>query len=160
MILSTNANLWAIAGMVYALAGACLLCNSLFLTPAPERASAPGDAFARRKLYEQWLDSRVGGALVVVGFFLQATGSLGSNSLNVPAAFVLLGLALGAVYYAMMKGLMVENLLEKAEPQRTERPLALVYRAECPEPGPAVSADPVFEQKAPSSASTSEHKHG
>jgi hypothetical protein len=147
MILSTNANLWAIAGTVYALAGASLLCNSLFLTPAPDGSGASGDAFTRRRLYEQWLDARVGAALVVIGFFLQATGSLGSGTLKVPAAFVLLGLALGAVYYALMKGLLIENLLEAAEPQRSDRPLAIVHRSEVAEVAPAAPIAPPSQQE-------------
>jgi hypothetical protein len=136
MILSTNANLWAIAGTVYALAGAALLCNAAFLSPAPQ-AGGQDDLFSRRRLYEQWLDCRIGAVLVVIGFFMQATGSLGTASLKAPAAFVLLGLCLASAYYAMMKGLMVETLMGPAEPQRQDRPLSLVH------PAPVVSPAPV-----------------
>jgi hypothetical protein len=136
MILSTNANLWVVAGIVYALAGAALLCNSVFLSPAPGRSAGASDAAARRRLTEQWLDARIGAVLVVAGFFLQATGALGSETLRVPAAFVLLGLALGAVYYGLMKSLLVENLMDAVEPQKSDRALSLVASS-TPDPGPA-----------------------
>jgi hypothetical protein len=139
MILTTSANLWAVAGTVYALAGASLLCNALFLTPAPGGSGGPADVFTRRRVCAQWLDSRVGAALLVIGFFLQATGSLGTDALRVPAAFVLLGLALGAVYYALMKDLLVDNLVEAAEPQRSDRTLAIVH--------PAAAIEPPAQQK-------------
>jgi len=64
-----------------------------------------------RRLSAQWLDSRVGAALLVVGFFLQVTGTLGTATLNTPAVFVLLGLALFAGYYALSKDLLVDELL-------------------------------------------------
>lgn len=112
MILSTNANLWTVAGMVYALAGAALLCHSVFLSPAPHSATTAEDKFSRRRLYEQWLDLRIGAVLILIGFFLQATGSLGTETLKVPAAFVLLGLAFAAAYYGLMKDLVVETLMD------------------------------------------------
>jgi hypothetical protein len=64
-----------------------------------------------RRLIEQWLDARIGAAVLVVGFFLQATGALGTATLNKPAIFVLLGLALAAALYAMIKDLVVEDLI-------------------------------------------------
>jgi drug/metabolite transporter (DMT)-like permease len=125
MILSTNGNLWAIAGVIYALAGATLICNALFLTPTPGKSTA-ADSFALRRQYEQWLDYRVGAVLIAVGFFLQVTGAFGSETLRVPAAFVLLGLALAAAYYALMKGLFVERLMATDDKVPHEKPLALV----------------------------------
>jgi hypothetical protein len=125
MILSTNGNLWAIAGVIYALAGAVLICNALFLTPTPGNTST-ADGFALRRQYEQWLDYRVGAALIAIGFFLQATGAFGSETLRVPAAFVLLGLCLAAAYYGFMKGPFVENLILADEKLSSDKPLALV----------------------------------
>ena len=116
MMVASNLNLWAVAGSVYALAGASLFCNATFLSPAPTRLSASSgqigvESSALRRLGAQWLDARVGAALLVVGFFLQTTGAIGTTTLNIPAVFVLLGLALFAGYYAMSKDLMVESLL-------------------------------------------------
>lgn len=125
MIFSTNANLWAIAGVVYALAGASLLCNSVFLTPAPDRAVGD-DAFSRRRRYEQWLDARIGAVLIVIGFFLQATGGLGTETLKTPAVFVLLALGLAATYYGLVKESVIEDLIAVDERPRQEKPLALV----------------------------------
>jgi hypothetical protein len=137
MILSTNANLWAIAGMVYALAGSALLCNAVFLSPTPGQSGAVDGSQERRRQCEQWLDTRIGAVLIVIGFFLQATGALGTETLRTPAVFVLLGLCLAAAYYAMMKGLLVENLMAADERPRKDKPLALV-RPVAPQPPPPV----------------------
>jgi hypothetical protein len=113
MIWASNANLWPVAGIVYTLAGAALLCHAVFLAPPPSRAgAAPPDANTLRRLNEQWLDTRIGAALLVVGFFLQVTGALGTPTMNGPAAFVLLGLAFAAVLYGLMKSSLIEELLE------------------------------------------------
>jgi hypothetical protein len=111
MSFASNSNLWAVAGMVYALAGAALLCNAVFLNPAPARAMRGSEIDNLRRLSAQWLDSRIGAALLVTGFFLQATGALGTATLNTPAVFVLLGLAFAISLYAMVKDLVVEDLL-------------------------------------------------
>lgn len=109
--MTTTTNLWAIAGLVYALAGSALLCNAVFFNPAPSGISTSSQSHAMRRLGEQWLDMRIGSVLLVAGFFLQATGALGTNTLNKPAIFVLLGLAFGAALYAMVKDLVVEGLI-------------------------------------------------
>jgi hypothetical protein len=138
MILSTSANLWAVAGMVYALAGAALLCIAAGSAPAAAQSVAADDPYARRRLCEQWLDMRIGTLLLAIGFFLQATGSFGTASLNGPAAVVLLGLAFGAAYYGMMKSSLVEDLLsDKTDATRQERTLALVKPVA---PAPVVAA--------------------
>jgi K+ transporter len=132
-----------VAGSVYALAGAALFCNATFLTPAPSYLSAGStqtsvEPNAPRRLGAQWLDSRVGAALLVIGFFLQATGAVGTTTLNTPAVFVLLGLALFAGYYAMTKDLLIESLLARSghlahEPDRAP---------EFDEPAPALIENP------------------
>jgi hypothetical protein len=120
MTLASNFNFWAVAGLVYALAGAALFCNASFANPVPSPhsrgASADPERHALRRLGAQWLDSRVAAALLVVGFFLQLTGAVGTTTLNKPAVFVLLGLALFAGYYALAKDLLVEQLLSPAAP--------------------------------------------
>jgi drug/metabolite transporter (DMT)-like permease len=114
MSLASNYNLWNVAGLVYALAGAALICNASFLTPPPKLAG-PHDAEIERDVLRrmclQWLDTRTGGVLLVVGFFLQMTGALGTTSLNTPAVFVLLALAIFAAYYALSKDLLAEHLI-------------------------------------------------
>lgn len=104
---ASTANLWAVAGLVYALAGASLLALSVFATLPPAHDTLNVDL---RRSLEQWLDARIGAALIVVGFFLQMTGSIGTATLNTPAIFVLLGLALAAGYYALTKDLIVDRL--------------------------------------------------
>jgi len=111
----TSANLWTVAGLVYALAGVALVFNAVYLSPAPSRTGSGTDASAFRRMFGQWLDARVGAALVVVGFFLQATGTVGTSTLNTPAVFVLLGLALAASYYALMRDLIIEDLVSSHE---------------------------------------------
>jgi hypothetical protein len=116
MMLASSSNLWEVAGSVYALVGAALFCNAAFLNPAPScrdvaSPAHPIEERTLRRLSAQWLDSRVGAALLVVGFFLQVTGTLGTATLNTPAVFVLLGLALFAGYYALSKDLLVDELL-------------------------------------------------
>jgi drug/metabolite transporter (DMT)-like permease len=114
MSLATNYNLWSVAGLVYAFAGAALICNASFLTPRPKPVSAHAVENERdvlRRMSQQWLDTRIGGLLLAAGFFLQMTGALGTTSLNTPAVFVLLALAVSAGYYALSKDLLAENLL-------------------------------------------------
>lgn len=110
---ASTSNIWAVAGLVYALAGASLLALSVFAAPHPVRAGHDRDM---RRSIEQWLDARIGAGLIVAGFFLQMTGSVGTATLNTPGIFVLLGLALAAGYYGLSKDLIVEKLA--AEPAR------------------------------------------
>lgn len=104
------ANLWAVAGLVYALAGASLLALSVFAAPHPAYSGPSRDM---RRSLEQWLDARIGAALIVVGFFLQMTGAIGTAALNTPAVFVLLALAVAAGYYGLSKHLIVERLADQ-----------------------------------------------
>lgn len=106
---ASTSNLWAVAGLVYALAGASLLALTVFAVPQPAQNAPTRDM---RRAIEQWLDARIGAALIVAGFFLQATGSVGTTTLNTPAIFVLLGLALAAGYYGLSKDLIVEKLAD------------------------------------------------
>jgi hypothetical protein len=82
MTFATTYNLWGIAGMVYALAGAALLCNAVFAIPlgfssASASADKPLARHDARRLNGQWLDLRIGSVLLVIGFFLQMTGAAG-----------------------------------------------------------------------------------
>lgn len=123
---ASTANLWAVAGLVYALAGASLLALSVFAVPQPAHNAPSRDM---RRSIEQWLDARIGAALIVAGFFLQATGSVGTASLNTPAIFVLLGLALAAGYYGLTKDLIVEQLADTS-PHASPVYVAVVERPE------------------------------
>lgn len=124
---ASTANLWAVAGLVYALAGASLLALSVFAAPQPVQVASSRDI---RRSIEQWLDARIGAVLIVVGFFLQATGAVGTATLNTPAVFVLLGLALAAGYYGLSKDLIVEKLA--AEPASAAKEVVVVERIEPP----------------------------
>ncbi|MDO9383902.1 MAG: hypothetical protein Q7T86_13680 [Hyphomicrobiaceae bacterium] len=125
---ASTANLWAVAGLVYALAGAALLALSVFAAPQPAHNAPSRDM---RRSIEQWLDARIGAALIVAGFFLQATGSIGTATLNTPAIFVLLGLALAAAYYGLTKDLIVEKLADASPHASPAYDVAVV---EHPEP--------------------------
>lgn len=108
-------NFWSVAGLVYALAGAALICNAVFLIPPPSHQVASsgdleGHRAALRRMSRQWLDTRVGSALLLIGFFLQATGAIGTEKLNTPAVFALLALAIFAGYYAMLRDLRAEHI--------------------------------------------------
>ena len=138
MTFATTYNLWSIAGMVYALAGAALLCNAAFSIPsgfsfAPASADKPLPRHDARRLNGRWLDLRTGSSLLVIGFFLQMTGAVGTASLNVPAVFVLLALALFAGYYALTKDLIADRLVAESEPQVDTPLLAPPARAAAPE---------------------------
>jgi hypothetical protein len=141
MTLASNYNLWSVAGLVYDLAGAALICNAVFLTPAPDRTAISNAAVKSqdtlRRLSQQWLDTRVGAVLLVIGFFLQATGALGTPSLNTPAVFVLLGLAVFAVYYWLSKDLLADQM-SSAVPDFTGEE---AYKAE-PIPALIVAPEP------------------
>ncbi len=134
MTFVTTYNLWSIAGMVYALAGAALFCNAVFSFPsgfsyATASRDKPLARHVARRLNAQWLDMRIGSTLLVIGFFLQLTGALGTASLNVPAVFVLLALALCAGYYALAKDLIADRLIADAEPESAMRPGANIASA-------------------------------
>lgn len=116
MTLASTYNFWSVAGLVYALAGASLICNAVFLIAPPSQRLASPDASkldrtTLRRQSQQWLDTRVGAVLLAIGFFLQATGAVGTSTLNTPAVFVLLALAIFAAYYAMARDLMTEDML-------------------------------------------------
>jgi hypothetical protein len=104
-------NLWSVAGLVFALAGVTLLSMALFTVPRPSaRAETVPSHIALRRQTGQWLDQRIGAVLLVIGFFLQTTGALGTGTLNGAAALVLLGLAFGIAAYALLKDSIVEDL--------------------------------------------------
>ncbi|MBS0252207.1 MAG: hypothetical protein JSR78_14210 [Proteobacteria bacterium] len=116
MTLASTYNFWSVAGLVYAFAGASLICNAVFLiAPPSQRLASPGapevDRTTLRRQSQQWLDTRVGAVLVAIGFFLQATGAVGTSTLNTPAVFVLLALAMFSGYYAMARDLMTEDMV-------------------------------------------------
>jgi hypothetical protein len=114
MTLASTYNFWTVAGLVYAFAGAALICNAVFLIAPPSQrlADAPEvDRTTLRRQSQQWLDTRVGAVLLAIGFFLQATGAVGTSTLNTPAVFVLLALAMFAGYYAMARDLMTEDMV-------------------------------------------------
>jgi hypothetical protein len=113
MMMASNMNLWTAAGLVYVLAGSALLCNALFLNPPPMQApqAAERDPTSLQRLGRQWLDSRVGAVLIVIGFFLQTTGALGTPTLNGAGALVLLALAFCTACYAMMRDSLVDDLV-------------------------------------------------
>jgi hypothetical protein len=124
MNLASTYNFWSVAGLVYALAGAAMICNAVFLIPSPsQRFSTLGNDGSRdqlRRMTQQWLDTRVGAVLLAIGFFLQATGALGTATLNTPAVFVLLALAIFAGYYALSRDLLAENLMHFEAPSMPE----------------------------------------
>jgi hypothetical protein len=124
---ASTANLWAVTGLIYALAGASLLALSVFAAPQPAYNAPERDM---RRAIAQWLDGRIGAALIVIGFFLQATGSVGTATLNTPAVFVLLGLALAAGYYGMAKDLIVEKLAVQPASHSEASDVAVVDRIE------------------------------
>jgi len=147
---ASTANLWAVAGLVYALAGASLLALSVFAAPQPAYNTPSRDM---RRSLEQWLDARIGVALIVIGFFLQMTGSIGTTTLNAPAVFLLLALALAAGYYGLSKDLIVEKLVNDSSGSEPGQDVAILEQAETttvapvvlvPVPEPViVEADPV-----------------
>lgn len=139
---ASTANLWAVAGLVYALAGASLLALSVFAVPQP--AGAPTER-TLHKAIGQWLDGRIGAALIVAGFFLQMTGSIGTPTLNAPAVFVLLALALAAGYYGLSKDLLIDRLASaKADVNVTAavEPRRELLDAPTPPPTIVVVAEP------------------
>jgi hypothetical protein len=121
MTLASNFSLWSVAGQVYGFAGAALICNAAFLAPPPFSNFAGSNISntnraEQLRVSQQWLDTRVGAALLAVGFFFQLTGTVGSETLNAPAVFTLLGLAVFAAYYALSKDLLAERLLPADAP--------------------------------------------
>lgn len=132
---ASTANLWAVAGLVYALAGASLLALSVFAAPQPAYNAPSRDM---RRSLEQWLDARIGATLIVVGFFLQMTGSVGTASLNTPAVFVLLALALAAGYYGLSKDLIVEKLADRSSESGPGQDVAVLEQAETATVAPVV----------------------
>lgn len=126
---ASTANLWAVAGLVYALAGASLFALSVFSQPHPA-AERPDQTL--HESVGHWLDGRIGAGLILAGFFFQLTGAVGTTTLNTPAIFVLLGLALAAGYYALSKDLLIEKIAAGTAQAPRALPLAPV-----PERAPA-----------------------
>lgn len=153
MTLASTYNFWSVAGLVYAFAGASLVCNAVFLiAPPSQRLASPGapeaDRTTLRRQSQQWLDTRVGTVLLSIGFFLQVTGAVGTSTLNTPAVFVLLALAMFAGYYAMARDLMTEDMISadvsaapkfESLPQTLEVSTANEVRTATPASHPTIS---------------------
>lgn len=119
MITATAPNLWAVAGLVYALAGAGLICSAVFSYAAPFTAAAGNDVRSKKSQFAQQLDGRLGALLLFLGFFFQASGLVGGSGLNTPGALVLLGLALGLLGYVLAKDLIIEQAFAAAATPKT-----------------------------------------
>ncbi len=135
MIFQSDTKLLAVAGIVYALAAAAMLCQSVFAAlPLQAGASEKGTQLSQ---LEQRLDMRVGACLLVIGFSLQMLGTLGTATLNGPAALLLLALAFGLIVYAMMRSTLAERYIAAEMPVVVATPsIAAVVQ---PEPAPPVS---------------------
>jgi hypothetical protein len=142
MTLESSYNLWGVAGLAYAFAGAALICNASFLTPPAfpkpfgSHATELGED-ALRRISQLWLDTRIGAGLLAIGFFLQLTGAVGSTNLNKPAIFVLLALAIFAGYYALSKDLLADRLIpseSEASPEKINSETAPPPTLRVPEP--------------------------
>ncbi len=119
MDLATHPQMWTFAGTLYALAGAALLWLAVYHATSQAGAmrgsAAPGDdARLRHAIDGQRFDARAGATLLVIGFFMQATGAVGTPSLDTPGIFMLLGLAVGLVVYAMSKDLLIDSMEQSA----------------------------------------------
>jgi hypothetical protein len=112
MIFSSDTKLLAVAGVVYALAGAAFLCQAVFaafpLNASPEKRA---DRWVRNAQIEHRMDARLGALLLLAGFFLQVIGTLGTATLNGPAAIMLIALAFGLVTYGLLKSSLAEAFL-------------------------------------------------
>lgn len=90
MTVAQNPTLWALAGLLFNMAGAGLMFLAF---------SSASHAPANTDRSELWLEARAGAGLLLIGFFLQATGSAGSHTMDKAASILLLILALGLVFY-------------------------------------------------------------
>jgi hypothetical protein len=105
MTVAQNPTLWAMAGLLFNMAGAGLLYIAF-------TAAAHAEPGADRS--EPWLEARAGAALLLAGFFLQATGTAGSHALDPAAAVVLLGLALTLIFYvAAGRDTLIDAMISK-----------------------------------------------
>jgi hypothetical protein len=112
MIFSSDTKLLAVAGGVYALAGAAVLCQAVFAAfPLDANEQKRPDRQARSAQIEHYMDARLGVALLLAGFVLQVIGTLGTATLNGPAALLLIALALGLSIYAMLKSSLAEGFV-------------------------------------------------
>ena len=109
MIVAQNPTLWAIAGLLFNMAGAGLLFLA-FSSAAHAPSTAASGVHDAQKV-EQWMDARAGAGLLLLGFFFQATGVAGTHALDPAAAIVLLGLALSLAVYAMIKHNIIDMLM-------------------------------------------------
>ena len=93
MDIATTPNLWSIAGMLYALAGAGLLWNGFGAMMHYQETGYPADdASGKRLAASQIFDGRAGAALIAAGSFLQASGAVSSPRMNTVAVLVLFAL--------------------------------------------------------------------
>lgn len=106
MTVAQNPTLWAMAGLLFNMAGASLLYLAI---------SSAADDQGGAKRAEHWFEARCGALLLVLGFFLQATGTAGSHAMDTAATLILLGLALALIFYvAAGRELVAEALCAKA----------------------------------------------
>lgn len=134
MITATAPNLWAVAGLVYALAGAGLLCSAVFSYDTLF-AVAGSDRKTQKSQLAQKLDARLGALLLFLGFFFQASGLVGGAALETPGALMLLGLALGLLVYLLAKDLMIEQAVTMTAVDSSPAPLRIE---------PVIKSEPVI----------------
>ena len=114
MTVAQNPTLWALAGLLYNMAGAGLMFLAF---------SSASHAPANTDRSELWLEARAGAGLLLIGFFLQATGSAGSHTMDKAASILLLILALGLVFYvAAGRDLVAGMLTSKSAAAADTRP--------------------------------------
>ncbi len=108
MDVTTQANLWALTGSMYAIAGAALMWAATLASPLSGAVMSAVDTASQR------LDARVGGGLLTVGLFIHAIGTATqsvtqSASMARPAAFLLAGLAFLLLFYVLGKDLLIAD---------------------------------------------------
>lgn len=137
MDLATGSNLWALTGTVYALAGAALMWATSFATPLM------GSALKAAETASQRLDARFGAGLLTAGLFLQATGTASNSAvLHKSAVFMLLGLAMGLLMYALAKDMMIVD----ATAETTSHPVPMLeVTPEAAKPTLIAAADETLE---------------
>ncbi len=110
MDVTTQANLWALTGSMYAIAGAALMWAATLASPLSGAVMSTVDTATQR------LDARVGGGLLTVGLFIHAIGTATqsatqsgaqSEAMARSAAFLLAGLAFLLLFYVLGKDLLI-----------------------------------------------------
>lgn len=138
----SNPSYLTVAGLLYAVVAAGILCRVFFHFAVNPNQLFPGAAMTnaalgRERVADQLIDVALALPLLVIGFALQTLGQVTSGGLNWLGVVLALALAFGLLLYGLMKSDFME-VLQAAHAQTRERPAHPALLLPTPEPRPDI----------------------